>query len=159
VLLSTEIKRKLFHHLSLVYMAIYAFTPGWFAIGFLGLVLLMFSALEFIRLRRPEVNDWFLKIFGGLHRPTEILAPSGIFWTLGHFTGELRYISSKMGGVAAIMTKPLLWIIPDMSLLNLRDSFAAAVPHAPWSVMLGYSTLYCGVSLALACLLFSRKEF
>jgi dolichol kinase len=80
--LSTEIKRKLFHHLSLVYMAIYAFTPGWFSIGFLGFLLLMLSAVEFVRLRRPEINDRLLKAFGGLHRPTEILAPSGAFWTL-----------------------------------------------------------------------------
>jgi len=87
------------------------------------------------------------------------LLMSGIFWTLGHFTGELRYISSKLGGASALLIQPLQWVIPDLSLLNLRDSFAAALPHASWSVLLGYSALYCGVSLALACLLFSRKEF
>lgn len=80
--MNAEIKRKLFHHLSLVYMALYAFTPRWFALPLLGLALLILSGIEFIRLRRPEVNARFLKAFGGLHRPTEILAPSGIFWTL-----------------------------------------------------------------------------
>jgi dolichol kinase len=80
--LSTEFRRKIFHHLSLVYMAIYAFTPTWFSISVLGLALVILSAVEFIRLRRPEINDWFLKAFGGIHRPAEILAPSGIFWTL-----------------------------------------------------------------------------
>ena len=82
MLLSTEIKRKLFHHLSLLYMALYAFTPGWFSMPLLGTALLILSGVEFFRLRRPEINVWFLKAFGGLHHPAEILAPSGIFWTL-----------------------------------------------------------------------------
>jgi dolichol kinase len=80
--MNTEIKRKLFHHLSLIYMAIYAFTPSWFALPLLAVTLVLLSCVEFLRLRRPELNARFLKVFGGLHRPTEILAPSGIFWTL-----------------------------------------------------------------------------
>ncbi|MFA5162883.1 MAG: ABC transporter permease subunit [Elusimicrobiales bacterium] len=87
------------------------------------------------------------------------LLMSCIFWTLGHFTGELQYLSSRLAGPAAFAVKPILWIIPDLSLLNLRDSLAAGAPHAPWSVMLGYSVLYAAVCLGLSCALFSRKEF
>ncbi|MFA5975945.1 MAG: hypothetical protein WC859_07230 [Elusimicrobiota bacterium] len=80
--LSIEIKRKLFHYLSLVYLLIYAVCPREWTIGLLWAALVLLSATEFLRLRRPELNAWFLKKFGGLHRPAEIMAPSGIFWTL-----------------------------------------------------------------------------
>ena len=119
--LNIELRRKIFHHLSLVYMAIYAFTPGWFAIGFLGLVLLMFSALEFIRLRRPEVNDWFLKIFGGLHRPTEILAPSGIFWTLAG------------SWLIMVLLEEKTLVLPILGMLVFGDT-AAALYGQRWGV-------------------------
>jgi len=82
VSLAIEVKRKVFHHLALLYMAIYALTPSWFSVSLLGFALFLLAGAEFIRLRRPEVNAWFLKVFGGLHRPAEIMAPSGIFWTL-----------------------------------------------------------------------------
>ena len=80
--LITEIRRKVFHHLSLVYMVLYAATPLWFSISFLGVVLLLLAGVEFVRLRRPEINAWFLAKFGGIHRESEVMAPSGIFWTL-----------------------------------------------------------------------------
>lgn len=79
---STEIKRKVFHHLSVVYMLIYALFPRWASLSLLFTVLIALAAVEFVRIRRPELNAWFLKKFGGLHRPSEILAPSGIFFTL-----------------------------------------------------------------------------
>ena len=119
--LSTEIKRKLFHHLSLVYMAIYAFTPGWFSIGFLGLILLTLSAVEFIRLRRPEVNDRFLKAFGGLHRPTEILAPSGIFWTLAG------------SWLIMVLLEEKTLVLPILGMLVFGDT-AAALCGQRWGV-------------------------
>src|SRR5437868_3649121 len=80
--LSTEIKRKIFHHLSLLYMAIYAFLPRWAALSLLLVAGAVMGVVEFLRLRRPEMNDWLLRKFGGIHRPSEIMAPSGIFWTL-----------------------------------------------------------------------------
>ena len=38
--------------------------------------------IEFFRLRRPEINAWLMKRFGGIHRESEVMHPSGIFWTL-----------------------------------------------------------------------------
>ena len=55
--LQTEIKRKMFHHLSLVYLLVYAFLPRPIAIWGLFVVLLGIGALEFIRLRRPELTS------------------------------------------------------------------------------------------------------
>jgi dolichol kinase len=79
---SSEIKRKIFHHLSLVYMAMYAFLPRTLVLIVLGIALAGLAAVEFLRLRRPELNAWFLQKFGGIHRPHEVSGPSGIFWML-----------------------------------------------------------------------------
>jgi dolichol kinase len=79
---NSELKRKLFHHLSLLYLVLYWISPRWVSIGLLGIVLIVLAKMEFIRIRRPEVNAWFLSKFGGIHREGEVLHPSGIFWTL-----------------------------------------------------------------------------
>jgi dolichol kinase len=97
----TEIKRKLFHHLSLIYMILYALFPRMISLWFFFIVLVLLGFVEFVRLRRPELNAWFLKKFGGLHRPTEIMAPSGIFWTLlGCWLTMLLFISKAVVIVA-----------------------------------------------------------
>jgi dolichol kinase len=111
--LSTELRRKLFHHLPLLYMAIYALFPGWFAISLLGVALAAESVVEFIRLRRPKVNDWFLNAFGGLHRPSEILAPSGLFWTLAG------------SWIIMVLLEEKTLVIPILGMLVFGDTAAA----------------------------------
>lgn len=63
-------------------MLLYAVLPRKHSLWILAVVLVGIGAVEFLRLRRPELNAWFLKKFGGIHRPKEVMAPSGIFWTL-----------------------------------------------------------------------------
>jgi hypothetical protein len=75
-----EIKRKLFHNLALVYLAIYAVLPRMVTLAILGVCLIAVGVVEFLRLRRPELNHWLLQKFGGLHRESEIMQPSGVFW-------------------------------------------------------------------------------
>ena len=79
---AAEFKRKAFHHLSLLYMGLYAVLPRLLTLWLLLAALLLAGGVEFIRLRRPELNARLLQKFGGIHRPAEITAPSGIFWTL-----------------------------------------------------------------------------
>lgn len=111
--LNAELKRKLFHHLSLLYMGIYSFAPGWVSISVLGFSLLVISVLEFIRLRRPEMNAQLLKIFGGLHRPAEILAPSGLFWTLAGSWLTMLLLAEKT------------LVLPALGMLVFGDTAAA----------------------------------
>src|SRR5262245_26955973 len=80
--LPAEIKRKVFHQLSLLYLLMYAFLPRAVTLALLGTVLAVLAAVEFLRLRRPELNAWFLSRFKGIHRDSEVVRPSGIFWTL-----------------------------------------------------------------------------
>src|SRR5437762_2696510 len=80
--ISGEMKRKVFHNLALIYMLMYALLPRGAVLWILFFCLVLVSVVEFLRLRRPELNAKFLALFGGIHRQAEITGPSGIFWTL-----------------------------------------------------------------------------
>jgi dolichol kinase len=79
---SSELKRKAFHSLSILYLLLYAVFPRAIAVGVMTVALLAVGIAEFLRLRRPEVNAWFLKKFGGIHRAEEVMQLSGVFWML-----------------------------------------------------------------------------
>jgi dolichol kinase len=111
--LTSEMKRKLYHHLSLGYLLFYIVFSRAAALWVLGLLLLALSAVEWIRLRRPEVNDRFLRAFGGLHREEEIMRPSGIFWTLlGTWTTLLVFTNQRV-------------VLPALGFLVFGDTVAA----------------------------------
>src|ERR1700704_371650 len=113
--IATEVKRKVFHHIALIYMAIYAFLPRIVSIWFFFFVLVAMAVVEFFRLRRPELNDWFLKKFGGIHRPAEIMGPSGIFWTLlGCWITMVVFTNKKI-------------VLPALGFLVFGDTAAALV--------------------------------
>ncbi len=113
--LHIEIKRKIFHHLSLIYMILYATLPRSGVVWGLFVVLALVTAVEFLRLRRPEMNAWFLAKFGGLHRETEVLHPSGIFWTLaGSWLTMLIFTNKKI-------------VLPALGFLAFGDAAAALV--------------------------------
>jgi dolichol kinase len=100
--LSGEIKRKIFHNLSLVYLLMYWVLPPVVTIWILGLVIVVETGVEFIRLRRPEINAWFLERFKGIHRESEILKPSGIFWTLLGCWSTMVFFTNKRLVLAAL---------------------------------------------------------
>jgi dolichol kinase len=111
--ISLELKRKLFHNLSLLYMAVYALLPRWVSAWFFGIALIVVAIAEFLRLRRPEINAWFLRKFQGLYRPSEIMAPSGIFWTLVGCTATILIFTSKR------------IVLPALGFLTFGDAAAA----------------------------------
>ena len=124
MLLMAEIKRKVFHHLSLVYMILYAVLPRWLMILLLGLALAGACIVEFLRLRRPEINAWLLNKFGGIHRDAEVMSPSGIFWTmLGCWLTMVIFVDKLVG-------------ITGIGFLVFGDTAAALVGQAwgkhPW---------------------------
>ena len=95
--LPSEIKRKLFHHLPLLYMALYWTLPRSATLWILFAAVVLLAATEFVRIRRPEINAWFLGKFGGIHRESEILGASGIFFTLmGCWATMLIFTNSKI---------------------------------------------------------------
>ena len=96
--LMPEIKRKLFHHLSLVYLILYAVLPRMVMIVLMGLAVVLVGGFEFLRLRRPELNAWIIGKFGGIHREHEVMAPSGVFWTLlGSWLTMVVFVDKLIG--------------------------------------------------------------
>lgn len=82
------------------------------------------------------------------------------FWCLGHFTKEIIFLAGKSSAAAGLFAKGFVWLLPNLSLLNLRDHFD--VPGAPMADMGGavvYALLYTAACLVLSAALFSRKEF
>jgi dolichol kinase len=123
--LAREIKRKIFHHLSLIYLGLYWFTPRWFVLSLLFVVLLVMIVIEFLRLRRPELNAWLLGRFGGIHREAEVLSLSGIFWTLlGAWLTMAIFTNKKI-------------VLPALGFLVFGDTAAALVGKKwgkrPWA--------------------------
>ncbi|MCX5778373.1 MAG: hypothetical protein NTU66_04040 [Elusimicrobia bacterium] len=77
-----EIKRKLFHALSLIYIAVYWFFPRPVIVWGMGAVLLIVVGGEWARWKSPAFDRWILRVLGGVHRAHEEGAVSGLPWTL-----------------------------------------------------------------------------
>lgn len=76
-----ELLRKLFHLLSLVYLALFLLLGRVIIIRLLGGWIVVVGAVEFLRLRRPALNRWIFKYFRGIQRKEEERRISGVFWT------------------------------------------------------------------------------
>jgi dolichol kinase len=76
-----ECGRKLFHMLSLVYLAAYHLIGYPRVLGWLFSWMLVVGAVETARLYKGGLNDWLFSLFKGLSRPEERGHFSGIFHT------------------------------------------------------------------------------
>jgi dolichol kinase len=111
--IAPEIKRKAFHLLTGVYVLTYWVLPRWLCLSILGVALLFVGGGEWIRLRRPEINAWCLKKFSGLHRESEIMNYSGVFWTLlGSWLTMVIFTSKRI-------------VLPALGFLVFGDAVAA----------------------------------
>lgn len=85
---------------------------------------------------------------------------SVLFWVLGHFGSEIRFMAEKSGHLAKIMAEILCAVLPNLSLLNARDLIEMpGFGAAPIVQGAGYAVLYTLACLALSSALFSKKEF
>jgi dolichol kinase len=111
--LKAEIKRKTFHLLTGIYILIYGLLPRWGALWLLGLGLLAIGAAEWLRLRRPEINAWCLKKFAAIHRESEVMNYSGVFWSLlGCWLTMVIFTSKRI-------------VLPALGFLVFGDAVAA----------------------------------
>ncbi|MFA6030208.1 MAG: hypothetical protein WC969_10165 [Elusimicrobiota bacterium] len=79
--LRRELLRKIFHFLSLVYLAAFLLLGRGTTLVLLGLWILVEGGLELARLARPGLNEALMRVFGGIHREKESAQVSGVFWT------------------------------------------------------------------------------
>lgn len=83
-------------------------------------------------------------------------------YILGHLTPDLVGIASKSeSAVTQALMTGIYYIIPNLELLNVKGQAANGVT-IEWLYLLsatGYGLLYAGMVLAVACLVFQRREF
>lgn len=78
----SEIKRKFFHLIALIYVLGVIMLPRDRYLLLLSSALLIELALEVSRLRIPSFREWFMRGFGRLLRPEESNQLTGVFWML-----------------------------------------------------------------------------
>ena len=77
-----EIKRKFFHLSALIYVVGIIYLPRRTYLCILAAALALVLTVELARLRKPAVNEWFQRRFGGLFREKERERFSGVTWML-----------------------------------------------------------------------------
>jgi glycerol-3-phosphate acyltransferase PlsY len=113
--LQSEVNRKLFHMLTIVYPIGYNLIPRDLGIVLAGSVVFVDIIIESIRLSYPSLNEWLLRTFKGIYRDSEKYSVSGLIWTLsGAFLTVFIFDNPK------IVTTVLLY-------LCLGDTTAALV--------------------------------
>jgi len=146
--LISEIKRKMFHLLGLLYVAGLYFLPRKLFIGIMLGVLAAEILFELCRLKVPSFNDWLQNNYGGLFRQEEKNQFSGVVWMAG---GVL---------ITALLIGPVLPAVTALLFLILGDSAASLVgkrvrgirwPNSPKTLSgsLGCFLVCCGAGLLL----------
>lgn len=83
-----------------------------------------------------------------------------LFWVLGHFGSEIRFMAEKSGKIAQIFAAGLCAVLPNLSLLNARDVIElpgfGVEPLVHGAL---YAFLYTLACLGFSAALFSKKEF
>jgi dolichol kinase len=77
-----EIKRKLFHFLSLIYAAAFWYLPKFYVLAGLAVMIILTIIIEITRRFNKRFNDAMLKIFSGIYRKSEEHKIAGVLWTL-----------------------------------------------------------------------------
>lgn len=90
-----EIKRKLFHLLSLIYILVYWFLPRPVMVWGMGLAILIVAGGELARAKSPAFDRWILRALGGVHRDHEEGSVSGLPWTLTGSYIAMLFIPQK----------------------------------------------------------------
>ncbi|MFH1724758.1 MAG: ABC transporter permease subunit [Elusimicrobiota bacterium] len=90
------------------------------------------------------------------------LLMTGIVWVLGHFIMEIRFLVERGAGSAAKTLAPLIYVLPNLQILNFRDRLhvpEAVLPGEPLVSGLLYAVVYSAACMAFTLALFRRREF
>ena len=83
---------------------------------------------------------------------------TGVFWTLGHFVGEMRFLLAR-DALSAKVFSALVYLVPNLQLFNFRDRLGQPGASEAALLALGYAPLYAAACLVLTMVLFRRREF
>lgn len=145
-----ELKRKLFHLLSLGFAALYWFFPVWVVLAALITLFVMAAATEIARAKSKKFNDLIKTVFGGIMRDEEDKHTAGVIWTIAGAIIAITLFDPTIdlfqGLFADIDCRRCVMMC--FFYLALGDSAAAI-----FGMAFGKHKIYCGKSLegTLAC--------
>jgi ABC-type transport system involved in multi-copper enzyme maturation permease subunit len=82
-------------------------------------------------------------------------------YVVGHFSGDLRNFQVVDSPVAAGFARGLYWVLPNLAQFDVKSDVVHGVPvPVGYMAMTGaYAALYIAMLLAIASLVFSRRDF
>jgi len=131
--LQEEIRRKLFHLLTLIYVAGYWYLPRRVVLIGMGITIFLAFVIEVVRLSHRKVNRLVLLL--GVHRKSEENNLSGLLWTLsGAFFTMYFFENPQVALTRNIVLASLLWT-------SVSDTSAAIVGTSIGKIKIGSKTL------------------
>jgi len=84
------------------------------------------------------------------------------FYVVGHFSADLRNFQQVVDSPAAArVARGLYWVLPNLAQFDIKADVVHGV-HVPAgyvAIAIGYATVYIAMLLAIAMLVFSRRDF
>ena len=102
----------------------------------------------------------FSLVFSAFTTPTLGVIYSLCLFVIGHTTGSLAALTEKIPGFTGALVGGIARVLPNLELFNLKTQAANELPVEPAYVATaaGYGLLYAGLSVALAAVLFARRD-
>lgn len=135
-----ELKRKVLHFCGLFYILGYYFLPRTTVLWIMGVLSTVITLFDFSRLYYPNLNQFLLKLFGGLYRPEEEKLPSGLPFTFfGAFLTMLFFPQEKI-------------VLSALGYQVFGDGLAALVGLEFGRIKIGKKSLEGSLTCFLVCL-------
>ena len=84
------------------------------------------------------------------------------FYVAGHFSADLRNFNQIVDSkLVSIVTRGMYWLLPNLAPFDVKNQVVHAlpVPLGYMALTIAYGAAYIGVLLAMAVLVFSRRDF
>ena len=83
-------------------------------------------------------------------------------YVIGHLAGDLRALAEKLqSGLSKFLLDGLSYTLPNLDFFNIKGEAVYGVPIAASYLLtaMGYGFAYAGIVIALACVIFQRRDF
>jgi ABC-type transport system involved in multi-copper enzyme maturation permease subunit len=100
--------------------------------------------------------------FSTFSSPMLSAAFTAAFYVAGHFSADLRNFNQIVDSkLVSIVTRGLYWLLPNLAPFDVKNQVVHAlpVPLGYMAMTMAYGAAYIGVLLAMAVLIFSRRDF